>query len=534
MKRAFAIAVLIAVCLSLLSLGVVNVSADGGPIPQGMPAKQVDAQAIVIGVPHGVSLSKEASQTPFTVNGEPQQGFSKGKQPNNVLPLSGSVTVTSVWTTDGNGNGKTSFNPGDAIKWYGYVYNTTGSSKTAYFVWSLNGPCGSQTLWSGNLSTAAGQPWWNLSGTVPNCPGTYTYSLSVTYNGSTSSRSTTYTVNGGNVTVASVWTTDGSGNGKTSFNPGDAIHWVGNVSNTTSSTQTAYFVWSLNGPCGSQTLWSGNLTTGSGTWTLNGSVPSNACGGTYTYNLSITYNGSNSSKSTTYTVSGGGNVTVTSVWVADGNGNINSNGNFITGNSIYWYGNVSNTTGSAKTAYFVWSLSGPCGSQTLYSGNLSTSSGTVSWYLPGTASTCSLGSDTFTLSVGYNGSTTSKSVAYTVKVCQCVDYIRHRFNLTGALGNAKDMGTSLLAQGFHQLTTPQIGAVVVMKPTFPGADPTNGHVAVILTVSNGSTNQYWVIRTRGANQDLGTRFADYTCTNVSDEGWGQYLKTATNIAYYSR
>ena len=159
MKRAFAIAVLIAVCLSLLSLGVVNVSADGGPVPQGMPAKQANAQAIVIGVPHGVSLSKESSQTPFTVNGEPQQGFSKGKQPNNVLPLSGSVTVTSVWTTDGNGNGKTSFNPGDAIKWYGYVYNTTGSSKTAYFVWSLNGPCGAQTLWSGNLSTAAGQPW---------------------------------------------------------------------------------------------------------------------------------------------------------------------------------------------------------------------------------------------------------------------------------------------------------------------------------------------------------------------------------------
>jgi archaellum component FlaG (FlaF/FlaG flagellin family) len=309
MKKTLSITSLIALCLILLSTGIVNVSASGGPTviptPVGVPIKQPEAQEaqMVVGVPQGFPLSKETMQ--ISAMGSPHEGFSGSKQ-SEFATASGGVTVTSVWTTDGNGNGKSTFNQGDSINWYGYVYNTTGSSQTAYFVWSLNGPCGSSTLWSGNLSTAAGQPWWDLSGSIPSnaCAGTYTYTLSVTFNGSASSKSTTYHVNGssGSVTITSAWTTDGNGNGKSTFNPGDSIRWNGNVNNTTGSSQTAYFVWSLNGPCGSNTLWSGNLSTGTWTWYLSGSIPSNACAGTYTYTLSVTFNGSASSKSTTYTV----------------------------------------------------------------------------------------------------------------------------------------------------------------------------------------------------------------------------------------
>ena len=64
----------------------------------------------------------------------------------------------------------------------------------------------------------------------------------------------------------------------------------------------------MNGPCGSIASWSGNLETGLGTWWwhLPGSIPSNACAGTYTYTLSVTYGGQTSSKSRTFTVQSSG------------------------------------------------------------------------------------------------------------------------------------------------------------------------------------------------------------------------------------
>jgi len=109
------------------------------------------------------------------------------------------VSVTSVWTADGDGNAKSTFNPGDSIRYYGNVYNSTGGTVTAYFQWSVNGSCGSITSWSGNLSTSSGNVWWYLPVNIPSnaCAGTYTYQLSVTYGGQTSSQSTIFTVIGG-------------------------------------------------------------------------------------------------------------------------------------------------------------------------------------------------------------------------------------------------------------------------------------------------------------------------------------------------
>ncbi|TAH52142.1 MAG: hypothetical protein EYC68_07535 [Chloroflexota bacterium] len=108
-----------------------------------------------------------------------------------------SVTVTNVWTTDGNDQAKTVFNPGDSIKYYGGVNNSGSSDQTANFVWSRSGPCGSSTLWSGDLTTGSGTWNWSLPGSIntDDCAGTYTYQMSVTFNGSTSSKSTTFTVN---------------------------------------------------------------------------------------------------------------------------------------------------------------------------------------------------------------------------------------------------------------------------------------------------------------------------------------------------
>ncbi|MFN8487766.1 MAG: PA14 domain-containing protein [Caldilineaceae bacterium] len=125
-------------------------------------------------------------------------GVSQGDSPGSVdspTASSGSVTVTSVRTADLNGNTKTTFNAGDGIRYYGTVKNTTGKTATVYFVWSLTGPCGSTTMWAGNLNTGPGVWLWNIDSSTPtNCPGTYKYTLSVTYKSKKSSKNTNFVV----------------------------------------------------------------------------------------------------------------------------------------------------------------------------------------------------------------------------------------------------------------------------------------------------------------------------------------------------
>jgi hypothetical protein len=216
------------------------------------------------------------------------------------------VSVTSVWTTDGSWDSKSIFQPGDSIIYVGRGNNASGSDQTAYFDWEVSGPCGSIASWTGNLNAANGGWEWGLPTNIPSnaCGGTYTYQLSVTYNGSTTSQSATFTVANPTVQVVSTWTADNNGNSKTVFKQNDGIQYVGNVYNDTGTTQIAYAVWSVNGPCGSIASWSGNLNTGTDMWTwwLQTSVPGNACGGTYTYQLSLTYNSSTTSRSSNFVV----------------------------------------------------------------------------------------------------------------------------------------------------------------------------------------------------------------------------------------
>ena len=113
MKTKNVIATLLVICI-LLTVGVSNVSANGSG-PKATPMK-------------GGTFSTEA----------------------------GSFSFVSVWTSDGNGNNKTSFNPGEVIQWRGDIANNTGNAQNADFAWSLKTPCGSKPLYSGNLITQPG------------------------------------------------------------------------------------------------------------------------------------------------------------------------------------------------------------------------------------------------------------------------------------------------------------------------------------------------------------------------------------------
>jgi len=456
MKKLLLVLATMAICLALLPVGRSSIRADGptpvsvpaedgdtsiqadGPTPVSVPAEEnanfVDIVAVpqLATVPEGkLEVSDGVVEIPQSVRAPAEEVAVNTPQtdPRGVSPplpgdfkaSAGSVTVMAVWTTDESGNNKSTFNCGNSIRYYGYVNNSTGGMVTAYFQWSVNGPCGPIASWSGYLNAGAGNWWWCLPATIPSntCAGTYTYELNVTYGGSTSSKSITFTVNcAGGVTVTSVWTTDGSGNNKSTFNCGDSIRYHGYVNNSTGGTVTAYFQWSVNGPCGPIVSWSvySNADAGNWWWCLPATIPSNACAGMYTYQLSVTYGGSTSSKSITFTVNCAGGVTVTSVWTTDGtDGSRNNKSTFNCGDSIGYYGNIYNNTGSFKTAYFSWSVTGPCGSIASWSGNLTTSNGNVWWYLLTTIlSNACPGTYTYQLSVTYAGSTSSKSTTFTV------------------------------------------------------------------------------------------------------------------------
>jgi hypothetical protein len=115
--------------------------------------------------------------------------------------------------------------------------------------------------------------------------------------------------------------------------------------------------------------------------------------------------------------------------------------------------------------------------------------------------------------------------------CQCVDYVKNRFKLTGVSGNAKDFGAYLSKNGFKQVYKPKVGAVAVMQPEFGQYVSSYGHVSVITAVG-GDTNN-WQITTVGANQGA-TKVTGYNCSNVGTVKWGKYPKSwgATKISYW--
>jgi len=114
--------------------------------------------------------------------------------------------------------------------------------------------------------------------------------------------------------------------------------------------------------------------------------------------------------------------------------------------------------------------------------------------------------------------------------CQCVEYVKRQFGLQGAVGNAKDMIYSLPNLGFGR-TTPQVGAIVIMQPSFPGADGTYGHVGIVDGIRSANGKTY--ITVRAANQ-AGNRFVEANCTDVSLWSPGTAVDGRSDISFWKR
>ena len=119
--------------------------------------------------------------------------------------------------------------------------------------------------------------------------------------------------------------------------------------------------------------------------------------------------------------------------------------------------------------------------------------------------------------------TVAVTVAAAARWCWCTDYVANRFNLPRNYPDAKDWGPYLTLNGYRQVTSPQIGDIVVYSGT---RFPTAGHVGVIVAV--GTSN----LTVRGANQlSSWTTVTEVGCTNVSQ---GLYVRSSSGEAYYRR
>ena len=104
----------------------------------------------------------------------------------NTPPTSSpSIIVQQAWTTDQNGNMKTSFNPGDQVLFWATINNTTGTTVTSNYLWQATGPRQIMNL-SGSLSVPPGTS--NFATTTPltvppdGWNGHYSFRPLMTYN----------------------------------------------------------------------------------------------------------------------------------------------------------------------------------------------------------------------------------------------------------------------------------------------------------------------------------------------------------------
>lgn len=136
-----------------------------------------------------------------------EQYFETASTPFDVTPP---VTVTSVATWGFFLQNKdtsykaaehvtSNFTPGEQIEYVPYVKNTASSAVTETFRYLVTAPSGSQVYsWSGSVSVAPGTNGYILPSDIPNNPpgGTYTITVTVSLNGSSTSNKTTFTVAG--------------------------------------------------------------------------------------------------------------------------------------------------------------------------------------------------------------------------------------------------------------------------------------------------------------------------------------------------
>lgn len=116
--------------------------------------------------------------------------------------------------------------------------------------------------------------------------------------------------------------------------------------------------------------------------------------------------------------------------------------------------------------------------------------------------------------------------------CECVEFVKNRFALGGAAGNARDMGAFLAKHGFQRSDAPVVGGVVILQPAFykTGDGAIYGHVGLIESIAPAGSGG-WFVGIRGANQ-TGKTFTDQGCTDVTFKSYGPFPRGSSLVSYW--
>ena len=144
-----------------------------------------------------------------------------------------------------------------------------------------------------------------------------------------------------------------------------------------------------------------------------------------------------------------------------------------------------------------------------------------------------LGGAALTAAVGQAVLEGAPEEAEAARSCSCVDYVKSALGLTGAAGNAKDMGPFLKAKGFKKVSSPVAGAVVIFAPPHLYVDPNFGHVGIIRQVK--AEGSKWKLLIRSSNLFGQSKyFTSAGCSNVSDTWFTPFAKTASTVTYWKK
>jgi photosystem II stability/assembly factor-like uncharacterized protein len=118
-----------------------------------------------------------------------------------VVEAGSDITLARVWTADASGNSRDVFKPGEAMRIYASGSNPSYVPVEAGLKISLNGPCNSGTLFDGPRSLLNGNWTDYQNATAPTCQGVFTTTVSVTYQGATSTLNSPFLVSAGSLVL---------------------------------------------------------------------------------------------------------------------------------------------------------------------------------------------------------------------------------------------------------------------------------------------------------------------------------------------
>ena len=396
------------------------------------------------------------------------------------------VRITDVFTTDESGTAasvafgtdvlpaedsvqaeayKTEFNPGDPIQLYIDLVNELSTDQTATIEWRVTDPNGELVPDLSSMMNYTYGPggWWHqLNGTVPldSMRGDYTFEGFITYNGETTTASTTFHVNG--VGITAVFTTDGNGTAAglsdkshaqpageieaaaytTDFNIGDPIQLYVEWVNDLPTTETITVEWYVENPAGQyvpELSWVATTDNDPGGWWwwITSTIPADSLTGDYTFIGVVTHNDVSTYAVTTFHVNGLNTVKVIEAYTTDEYGEFLALGSdpaelpaqdevqanaikteFNAGDPIRMYISPYNNVAEGETAYFEWVVIDPWGRvvpEMQWYGDLNVHLGRSWWWLSGTIPSHAVtGTYTFSGWITHNGMTTYDSMDFYV------------------------------------------------------------------------------------------------------------------------